>query len=90
VIYGFRSFVLDLIKARRLIMELARCDYKQINQGSYLGIVWSYLQPLLFIAVLYSVFKLGFRTGADTGRIPFSICLGGQCAKWRAMQFSDN
>jgi len=73
-----KSFLLDLLRSRSLIFELAKRDYKQQSQGSYLGLVWNYLQPLLFIAVLYSVFTLGFRSGggqAEAEDMPFSIYL---------------
>jgi len=75
VIYSLKTFILDLIKSRSLIMDLAKRDYKQQNQGSYLGMVWNYLQPLLFVAVLYSIFTLGFRSSAEVGDMPFSVYL---------------
>ncbi len=70
-----KAFFIDLIKSRSLIFELAKRDYKQQNQGSYLGLAWNYLQPILFVAVLYSVFTLGFRSGSDSDEMPFSIYL---------------
>lgn len=82
-----KGFVLDLIKSRGLILELAKRDYKQQNQGSYLGMVWNYLQPLLFITVLYSVFTLGFRSG-EAEDMPFSIYLVSGMVCW--LYFSAN
>lgn len=81
-------FISDIIKSRRLIIELARRDYRQQNQGSYLGLVWNYLQPLLFIAVLYSVFTLGFRSVADMNKMPFSVYLVSGMVCW--LYFSVN
>ena len=75
VINNIKNFILDLVRSRSLIMDLAIRDYKQQNQGSYLGLVWNYLQPLLFVAVLYSVFTLGFRSGNDDNDMPFSLYL---------------
>lgn len=56
-------------------MELVRRDYKQQHQGSYLGLLWNYLQPILFVAVLYTVFTLGLRSGGDLANMPFSLYL---------------
>lgn len=82
-----KGFISDLYKSRSLILELARRDYKQQNQGSYLGMVWNYLQPLLFIAVMYSVFTLGFRSSKAEG-MPFSTYLVSGMVCW--LYFSSN
>jgi lipopolysaccharide transport system permease protein/teichoic acid transport system permease protein len=76
-----KYFVLDLIRSRGLILELVKRDYKQQNQGSYLGVVWNYLQPLLFIVVIYSVFTLGFRSSVSK-EMPFSIYLVSGMVCW--------
>jgi len=82
-----KGFISDLYKSRGLILELAKRDYKQQNQGSYLGLVWNYLQPLLFIAVMYSIFTLGFRSG-EAEDMPFSIYLVSGMVCW--LYFSSN
>ena len=43
--------------------------------GSYLGFVWVYLQPLLFISVLYVIFTVGFRTSHTVDGVPFIVSL---------------
>jgi ABC-type polysaccharide/polyol phosphate export permease len=88
MISSSRGFVLDLWRSRSLIMDLSKRDYRQQNQGSYLGMVWNYLQPILFIAVLYSIFTFGFKSGADVGNIPFSIYLVSGMICWQ--YFSSN
>ena len=72
MIYGF---VKDMVRLKGVIYELAKRDYQQQNQGSYLGFVWNYLQPLLFIGVLYMVFTLGFRHGAMHEGLSFGLYL---------------
>lgn len=44
MIYGFLR---DLVQLKGLIFELAKRDYQQLNQGSYLGFIWNYLQRSL-------------------------------------------
>jgi ABC-type polysaccharide/polyol phosphate export permease len=88
MIKATKEFAIGLIDNRSLILDLARRDYKQINQGSYLGIVWNYLQPIIFISVLYIIFTLGFRSGADVGEMPFSIYLLSGMVCW--LYFSAN
>ena len=81
------SFLHDIYKSRNLIWELSKRDYKQQNQGSYLGVFWNYLQPILFVTVLYAVFTLGFKTGNDTN-IPFSLYLISGMVCW--LYFVEN
>lgn len=69
------GFLKDLVQLKGIILELAKRDYQQQNQGSYLGFVWNYLQPLLYISVLYAVFTLGFRQGATQDGLPFGLYL---------------
>lgn len=68
------SFLRDLYKSRSLIWELARRDYQQQNQGSYLGVIWNYLQPILFVVVLYAVFTSGLKAGVESDT-PFGLYL---------------
>ena len=50
------SLPMDIYKNRRLVAKLAKNDFKTRYAGSYLGIVWSMLEPLLTMIVLTIVF----------------------------------
>ncbi len=84
-------FFSDIIDKRSIIYELVKRDLQQQYMGSYLGVVWLFLQPLLFITILYMVFTLGFRAGAS-GDMPFSIYLVIGMVAWLhfAANFSAN
>ena len=81
------AFALDIVGKRAIIYELAKRDFQRQYQGSYLGFVWMILQPLVFICVLYAIFSLGFKSGADSG-MPFSLYLVTGMICW--MYFSEN
>ena len=53
---GFLSTIIHLGKKRRLIVELARIELYQKYKASALGILWSFLNPLLITSVIYFVF----------------------------------
>lgn len=74
-------FLKDIFASRSLIWELAKRDYKQQNQGSYLGVVWNILQPLLFVGVLYLIFTLGFKRGVES-ETPFGLYLVSGIVCW--------
>jgi lipopolysaccharide transport system permease protein/teichoic acid transport system permease protein len=66
-----KNFIKDIYDKRSILFELAKRDYQRQYMGSYLGFIWVYLQPLLFITVLYIVFTFGFRTGTSSDGVPF-------------------
>ena len=81
------NFFRDILNKRSMILELVKRDIQQQYMGSYLGMVWLFLQPLMFISVLYAVFTLGFRSGASSD-MPFSIYLVTGMVAW--LHFSAN
>jgi len=83
-ILGFSKEVID---KWRVIYELTRRNFQSQYTGSYLGFVWVFLQPLLFISVLYFVFTFGFRT-RPSGDYPFSVYLISGMIAW--LFFSNN
>ena len=45
------SLPMDIYKNRRLVAKLAKNDFKTRYAGSYLGIVWAFIQPVITILV---------------------------------------
>ena len=76
------SFLRNIYALRSVIIELARRDFKSQYASSLLGVVWVYLQPLLFIAVIYAVFSFGFRARPVTDDIPYSVWLVSGMVAW--------
>jgi len=77
-----QNFMTDIYDKRSILYELAKRDFQRQYMGSYLGFVWVYLQPLLFIGVLYSVFTFGFKSGSSAPGVPFSIYLISGMIAW--------
>jgi len=77
-----QSFFLAIYDKRSILYELAKRDFQQQYMGSYLGFVWVYLQPLLFITVLYLVFTFGFRSGSSSEGVPFAVYLISGMIAW--------
>jgi ABC-2 type transport system permease protein len=61
---------------RALLSELVRTDFKLRYQGSVLGYAWSLLRPLFLFIILYAVFVLVLKTGADIPHFPVYLLLG--------------
>jgi len=85
-------FLRDIKNKRSVIYELVKRDLQQQYIGSYLGAVWIFIQPLLFISVLYTVFTLGLRVGNSSDDMPFSLYLVAGMIAWQhfTANFSAN
>lgn len=71
---------------KKLILNLAQNDFKTKYVGSYLGIVWAFIQPLVTIVVYWFVFQVGLRSG-NVGDFPFILWLTAGLVPW--FFFSD-
>ena len=65
---------------RKLVATLAHNDFKTKYAGSYLGIVWAFVQPVVTILVYWFVFST-VRSGADRA-VPFVLWLIAGLVPW--------
>ena len=62
------SLIKDLLASRKMIWKLSRNDFKTKYAGSYLGIFWAFVQPIITVAIYVFVFQVGFKAApADNG-----------------------
>lgn len=59
---------------RSLIFNFAKKDFTSKYLGSYLGIMWAFIQPTIMIMIYWFVFQVGFRS-VPIGDIPFILWL---------------
>lgn len=76
----------ELLLSRNLIWNLSKNDFKTKYAGSYLGITWAFVQPIVTVLVYWFVFQVGFRSG-DVGDFPFVLWLISGIVPW--FFFSD-
>lgn len=65
-------FMKDIYGARKLILKLAVNDFKTKYAGSYFGILWAFVQPVITILTFWFVFQVGFRS-APVQDYPFIL-----------------
>lgn len=63
----------ELYQNRKLIWTLAKNDFKTKYAGSYLGIIWAFIQPVVTVLVYWFVFGV-VRQGAPKA-VPFVLWL---------------
>jgi lipopolysaccharide transport system permease protein len=86
---SFGDFLLTLYRRRFLILEMAKRDVAQNQVGSLLGFIWTFINPLVLICILWIVFTKGFKTPTVTG-VPFVVWLTAGLIIWNAFSESLN
>ncbi|MDO4619736.1 MAG: ABC transporter permease [Lachnospiraceae bacterium] len=71
----------SICQNRRLIAKLAKNDFKTRYAGSYLGIIWAFIQPIVTVLVYWLVFGLGFKS-ASQADVPFVLYLTCGIVPW--------
>ncbi len=52
----------NLIKNRRIILQMTRSDFKNKFAGSYMGVIWAFVQPIVVISVYWMIFEKGLKS----------------------------
>lgn len=76
------SLLKEIVKKRKLILDLAKADFKKRFVGSYFGIIWMFLQPIATVLVYYFVFGIGFKSGDPVEGVPFVLWLVPGIVPW--------
>jgi len=70
----FMNFVLDVLRSRRLLWELTKKDFRVRYLGSYLGVIWAFIQPMITVLIFWFVFQVGFKS-MPVDNFPFILWL---------------
>lgn len=82
----FVEFPTEIWRSRGILLQLAKNDFRTRFAGSYLGIVWAFIQPIITVFVYWFVFEKGLRSGAMMD-VPFVLWLIAGLVPW--FFFSD-
>lgn len=69
-----KSFITDIYRQRILLFDLSRRDLKIRFAGSFLGIFWAFIQPVITIFVLWFIVAYGFKS-VYKNNVPFILWL---------------
>ena len=67
--------------SKDLLLYLSKNDFKTKYAGSYMGIIWAFIQPLVTIVLYWFVFEKGLKSGA-VSEIPFILWLMAGLIPW--------
>lgn len=76
----------DIIENRKLIFNLAKNDFKQKFAGSYFGIIWAFVQPIITVLVYWFVFEKALNPGSRATKagleVPYVLWLIAGIIPW--------
>lgn len=75
------SYFKNIYTNRKLIWSLSKNDFKTKYAGSYLGIFWAFVQPIVTVCVYWFVFSVGLRAG-KVSKVPYALWLVSGLVPW--------
>lgn len=70
----FLEFINSIWQNKGLLWNLTKKDLKQRYVGSYLGILWAFIQPAITVCIFWFVFQVGFKS-MPVDNFPFILWL---------------
>ncbi|MBR1628707.1 MAG: ABC transporter permease [Lachnospiraceae bacterium] len=84
--FGLLDIPRALFKNRRLLYSLGKNDFKQKFAGSYLGVIWAFVQPIITVLVYWFVFQMALNVGTQATKAgidaPYVLWLLGGLVPW--------
>lgn len=74
-------FLKHIVESKELLSTMVKNEFKKQYLGSYLGLVWVFIQPLTFMLIIWFVFEIGFRSG-PVGEAPLFLWLISAMIPW--------
>jgi len=78
---------MDALRNKYVLLELSKNDFKSRYLGSYLGLIWAFIQPSIYMLIFWFVFQVGFKT-MPVDNFPFILWLMTGMIPW--FFFSDS
>lgn len=76
------SLIKEIVKKRKLIWDLAKADFKKRFVGSYFGVVWMFVQPIVTVLIYFFIFELGFKNAPPIPGVPYVVWLVPGIVPW--------
>lgn len=77
-----KGIINEIYVNRLLIWNLSLNDFKTKYAGSYLGIFWAFVQPIVTTLIYWFVFDFGFKAAPASSDIPFILWLIAGIVPW--------
>lgn len=68
-------FMKDIYQNRKLLLQFSINDFKSRYAGSFLGILWAFINPLFTVLIYWLVFGVGLKAQMIDAKYPFIVYL---------------
>ena len=82
------NLIRNIAEKHKMILELAKADFRKRFVGSYFGIVWMFVQPIVTVLVFFFIFQLGMKSVPPVPDTPYVIWLIPGLVPWFFFQES--
>ena len=72
--FALLGLIRDIFHSRKLLWQMTKRDFRQRYLGSYLGILWAFIQPMITVLIFWFVFQVGFKS-MPVDNFPFILWL---------------
>lgn len=72
----------DIVEKWQLITDLAKADFKKRFAGSYFGVAWMFIQPMVTVLIYFCIFQLGFKSVPPVPGVPYVLWLVPGIVPW--------
>ena len=76
------SLIKEIVKKRKLIWDLSKADFRKRFVGSYFGIVWMFVQPVVTVLIYFFVFQIGLKNVPPVPGVPYVVWLVPGIVPW--------
>ena len=76
------ALIRSTIEKRNLIIDLAKSDFKRRFVGSYFGVAWMFVQPMVTVLIYFLVFQMGFKSTPPIPDTPYVLWLIPAIVPW--------
>ena len=88
------DIIKDVFVNRKLLLNLAKNDFKTKYAGSYLGIIWAFVQPIITVLLYWFVFEKALNAGSQFTKegieVPYVLWLVAGLVPWFFFQDALN
>ena len=76
------SLLEEIIRKRRMIWDLSKADFRKRFVGSYFGIVWMFVQPMVTVLIYFLIFQVGMKSVPPIPGAPYVLWLVPGIVPW--------
>ncbi len=76
------TLIREILAKKQMIWDLAKSDFRKRFAGSYFGVAWMFIQPVVTVLIYFCIFQLGFKSVPPVPGVPYVLWLVPGIVPW--------